>query len=136
VKALEKALFKAAIGMDYMSESDYPLEVALAGNVPARAPTAAKVAVEFGFPAGSPVEEVKFDDWFDRLDSYLDPAPKAQFDALRAVLSTELTSLRVVRVGLQPRDSQGNLVGTIAVIVIGRDAWGDYVGVVTYSVET
>ncbi|HET7459336.1 MAG TPA: nuclease A inhibitor family protein [Gemmatimonadaceae bacterium] len=129
----------AAAGLVYSSEGDRPfeyVELAPPSALDAGAPiTAALVARLAGAARDARIEERTLDAFLARHRDRVDPADVAsqalrpRYDALARTLRDTLGGLRVVRVSVP---------GTAEVrcFVVGRDARGAVVGLVTTAVET
>ncbi len=125
-------LERAADGLLYTSESDYPFEyVFLASD--ARAPlTADAFRTAAGFPPDSAVEERTLDDALARHIERVDPADSAavalvpRYRALRRTLGTAVRDARVFRVGRV----------VVRCYFVGVDARGNVVGLATTAIET
>ncbi|MFN7134399.1 MAG: nuclease A inhibitor family protein, partial [Myxococcales bacterium] len=120
----------AVDGLLFMSESDYPFDyVQFPGAGKASAQDLAKL---LGRPAGTPVEQRSMDDFFNprtQPQSWWEPEQHVdaqKYRQLRQTLEGNLTDLRVVRVGEIE----------IGVYLVGRNRFGDLVGVRTTSIET
>ncbi len=130
--ATRRRLERAAAGLVYTSESDYPFTyVAFAAD--AAAPlTEAAFRRAAGVPADSAVEARTLDEFFARHIERVDPNDAAavalvpRYRALRRALRTSVRGARAFRVG--------GVV--IRCYVVGVDARGDVVGLATTAVET
>ncbi len=95
-------------------------------------PTAASLLEAEGLPSTTPVETITLDDLFDPFveadpsASAEDRAEAERYRDLVDLLSSELTDVRVYRVGETDID----------VYVLGKDPCGDWVGLKTHVVET
>jgi hypothetical protein len=130
--ATRSRLERAADGLLYASESDYPFEyVYLAG------PFSGPLTVELfraaaGVPEGVPVEATSLDAFFARHVERADPNDAAaqslvpRYRRLETTLRTALHDTRVFRVGEV----------LIRCYVVGTDSAGNAVGLATWAVET
>lgn len=116
-----KALREATAGLEYPSESDAPFEVF---RWPGNAGGSAREAVA-AHAGARKIEEVGVDEFFKQLEGSEDAE---RFRQLRRVLESQLSGLKIFRVG----------VGEVKVDVylVGRARSGDWVGLHTVSVET
>lgn len=126
------ALERAADGLLYTSESDYPF-VYFFHPGPVRAPlTVASFRAALAIAADSPVEAITIDEFFARHIERVDPA-----DSVAVALVPRYVALReTVRRTL--RDPLVFRVGRIAIdcYVVGIDRHGDIVGLTTIAIET
>jgi hypothetical protein len=125
-------LERAAAGLLYTSESDYPFTyVFRAAAVPA------PLAVEdfrraFGIPPDAPVEVVSLDDFLARHIERVDPndpvaiALVPRYRVLRETLRHAVDGVRVFRVGQIAIDCY----------LVGTDRAGNVVGLTTVAIET
>ena len=125
---LLRRLGEAARDLLVPSESDFPLTPHRWGAAP---PTPDALRAAPALPADAPVEETSVDDFFAPLIEPADPDDVAQADAVRyrqvvGVLRDHLQDLRVYRVGRV----------SIDVLVLGRHATGECLGLRTKLVET
>ena len=109
----------------------------------AAAATLADFMAHLGVPASRPAEEIGLRSFFgyrSEHDSSESPAEAAEVDrqaALEALLGQKLIDVKVYRIGDPQASWSGNwILGAIDVYVVGRDRWGNLVGVKTTSVET
>ncbi len=129
---LEQTLTEAARDLLYPSESDYPFEYFAWDLSEGNPLTDAQVRKYTDRGADTPVKEVPFADFFDRLtqvkDWYGDEEKRTaeQFATLRDKLGQLLADLRVFRVGTVEID----------VYIVGKSPSGKWVGLRTKSVET
>jgi hypothetical protein len=117
-----KALREAAKGLTYPSETDAPFDVLVAAGDAKPASSPEELVARLGGASGK-VEEVPVDKFFGELDATDDVQ---RYRALRRVLESTLSGLRVLRVGSVKLD----------VYVIGRTRSGVWAGLHTTSVET
>lgn len=128
------ALPEEAIPLTYPSESDRPLSV-VAWEVSDL--TLETLRQQLSLPPDSPIEERTVESFFDRVTCDSPAVTCAwqgadaeilsrQYRALRELLTTQLTNLKVYRVGQVEID----------VYVLGQYIPGTYVGVTTQVVET
>jgi hypothetical protein len=125
-------LKRAARGLTFQSESDYPVEpFTMKGE--GRQSLSAKDLIEAEhLPAGSAVKELNLDGFFGNAmqeQEWQDAAQRksaGRFRKLVQTLKENLTDIKVYRIG----DVEA------AVYVIGRSASGDFAGVKTRVVET
>ena len=126
------ALERAADGLLYTSESDYPF-VYYSHAGPVRAPlTIATFRAALAIPAESPVEAITIDEFFARHIERVDPA-----DPVAVALVPRYVTLReTIRQAV--RDPLVFRVGRIAIhcYVVGTDRYGDVVGLTTIAIET
>lgn len=121
-----KELARAAEGLWYMSESDYPLEPMRLGGTDE--PSHERLRELAGADADARVETRSLEGFFRdeaAVRSGGRPAPASFRDLLRA-LRENLSDVKVYRVGDV----------NIAVYVLGRSAGGSWLGVSTRVVET
>ncbi len=130
---LSGALRPVTTGLLWPSETDRPVIPVSLGRAPSpRQNVLAALRTALGEGATTPVERRAFAAQFDQLTSNFDPADPAsvaraqRFGQLRAVLEAQLTDLEVFRLGGTRKD----------VYVLGRDAQGQWVGVMSGVVET
>jgi hypothetical protein len=132
VAAVRRRLERAADGLLYTSESDYPFTFY---HAPARTSAPLTVAAfrdAAGVPADSLVEEVSLDEFFARHIERVDPNDPAavalvpRYEALKRELRATVRQPRVFR------------VGRIAVrcYAVGVDAFGNVTGLETMAIET
>lgn len=134
-------LERAAAGLTYMSESDYPFEfVAVpaasgthpSGARPRGALDEAALRAAFAIHPGRAVASVSLDDFFARHIDRVDPADAAaralvpRYRALKRTVHAVTGATRVLRVG----DVE------IRCYLVGVDTWGNVVGLATTSIET
>lgn len=119
-------LARAADGLWYMSESDYPLEpVRLEGP---GEPSQGRLRELAGAGADARVETRSLEDFFRdaaAVRAGARPTP-ASFGAVLRALGENLTDIRVYRIGDV----------NIAIYALGRSARGNWLGVSTRVVET
>lgn len=125
-------LTRAASGLLYLSESDYPFEFAFAA-APRRGPLdAALLRASFGIAADEPIEVVSLDTFFARHIEHVDPADRTaralvpRYRALKRALHRLTGATVVYRVGRL----------AIRCYVVGTDAWGNVFGLATTAIET
>lgn len=119
-------LRRAADGLWYMSESDYPLEAVRFGG--AEEPGPERLRELAGADAGARVETRSLEEFFRDgagVRAGEPPAP-ASFDGVLRALRENLTDLRVYRIGEV----------NIPVYVLGRAGSGNWLGLRTRVVET
>ena len=131
-ESIQRRIERAADGLLYTSESDYPLEYfATAADVDGPL-TIAGFRDAVGVPADSVVEEISLDAFFARHIEAADPNdPVAQalvprYERLKSTLERSVRAPRVFRVGRI----------LIRCYVVGTDAAGNVVGLTTFAVET
>jgi len=131
-EATRRRLERAAAGLLYTSESDYPFEYVFFA-VDTRAPlTEAAFRAIAGVPADSLVEERTLDDFFARHIERVDPGDSAavalvpRYESLKRVIRTSVRGVRVYRVGQI----------AIRCYVVGVDARGNVIGLATKAIET
>jgi hypothetical protein len=114
------ALREATAGLEYPSESDAPFDVFRwpGGGGSAREAVAAHAGAR-------KIEEVTVDEFFQQLEGSEDAD---RFRQLRRVLESQLSGLKIFRVGA------GEV--KVDVYLVGRARSGDWVGLHTVSVET
>jgi hypothetical protein len=131
-RAVRRRLERAAAGLLYTSESDYPFDYV---DLPAAADaplTVAAFRTAAGVPADVDVEERTLDDFFARHIERVDPSDPAavalvpRYRALRNALRTSVRGARVFRVGRV----------VVRCYVVGVDRRGHVVGLATTAVET
>jgi hypothetical protein len=131
---LLKELKKLTKGLEFQSESDYPVEplVILAKGKPS---LSVQDIIEFtkkGTSSAGAVKELDFDQFFSAATEEQDwQSPEERevverFQALVKTLKENLSDIKVYRVG----DTEAD------VYVLGRTADGDFAGVSTQVVET
>ncbi|MBD0258316.1 MAG: nuclease A inhibitor family protein [Cytophagales bacterium] len=129
---LEQTLTEAAKDLLYPSESDYPFEYFTWDLSEGNPLSEAQVRKYTDRGSDTPVKEVPFTDFFDRLTQVKDwngdeeKRTTEQFAALRNKLGQLLADLRVFRVGTVEID----------VYIVGKSPSGKWVGLRTRSVET
>lgn len=130
--SVERRLVRAAEGLYYTSESDYPFELFVRPAAATAPLTITGFRVAAGVPADSLVEEIALDDFLARHIELADPEdPAAQalvprYRHLRTTIRTALRDPRVFRVGRV----------LIRCYVVGVDDAGGLVGLTTWAVET
>jgi len=130
--ATRQRLERAATGLLYTSESDFPFTY-VALPAAAHAPlTEATFRAAAGVPVDSPVEQRTIDEFFARHIERVDPSDAAavalvpRYRRLREVLRTSVRGATVFRVGQI----------AIRCYIVGVDHRGHVVGLVTTAVET
>lgn len=124
---LEASIARSCIGLVYVSETDAPIEPFFVQNA-ADEPIADVLKKQFS----GECSEADADDFFARLTTdqeWHTPLQKRtvkKFRALRNLLRSNLTDLRVYRFGRIRVD----------ILAVGRDANGDLAGIQTRAVET
>lgn len=132
IDRLRSTLATATDGLLFQSESDYPFDFFLAQGAGAASPTAGQFGELLGAPGGASVETRDFAQFFDRLTLAQDwwdegrRADAVKYAALRSALERELTELQIFQVGEIE----------VGLYLVGRNAYGDLVGVSTVSIET
>jgi hypothetical protein len=123
-------LARAAEGLWYMSESDYPLEtVSLEG---ADEPTPERLRELAGAGAEASVETRSLEEFFRRdgvrmhAEGSVEAARPASFDGVIRALRENLSDIKVYRIGEV----------NIPVYILGRSARGNWLGLSTRVVET
>lgn len=130
---LATALEQPLAGLRWPSETDRPVYAVSLGPAPSsrRSPVNA-LREALGESKDTPVEVRDFQETFARLTAVDDPDDPAavkrarQFGAVRDALAASLTDLKVLRVGARDID----------VYVLGKDASGRWVGVMSGVAET
>jgi hypothetical protein len=126
------ALERAADGLLYTSESDYPFVYFFHQGPVASPLTVAGFRAALAIPADSPVEAITIDAFFARHIERVDPAdPVAvalvpRYVALRETIRQTLHDPLVFRVGLIAIDCY----------VVGTDRYGNIAGLTTIAIET
>jgi hypothetical protein len=130
--ALRERIERAAEGLTYASESDRPFEYVFFPGAGDRPPGAGAFAAIVGAAPAEPAEERSLDDFFARHAETADPYDaeaqriRPRYEALRALLGTELRGATVYRVGRVE----------VACWVVGGDGRGNLAGVRTVAIET
>ena len=133
--SLEALCREEGVAVLFPSESDYPFDVMLLEGAGQSKPTASQFRAAAGLPAGTKVDTEALSTLmkpFATLDmgspDYDDgqKATAQRMLALRDVLQKDLTDIQVFRTGSR----------AIGVYIMGRNAYGDLVGVHTTSIET
>lgn len=142
---LRAALESATNGMIWMSESDDPFTYVQYDGAAANVASVDDFRRVLGVEAGRPAQERTLADtlgWRVRHEPGESPEEAAEVDrhiALQRLLESNLTDIRVYRVGspdaLASHDGS-DIYGEIHVYIVGRNAYGDLVGLKTISVET
>lgn len=132
VGAVRRRLKRAAYGLLFTSESDYPFAF-YHRRVRAKAPlSVAAFRAAAGVPADSLVEEVSLDDFLARHIERVDPNDAAavalvpRYAALKRELRTSVREPRVFRVGRV----------VVWCYLVGVDAFGNVTGLETVAIET
>jgi hypothetical protein len=124
------ALSKAIEGLLYMSESDYPVEVIRWDGSERLSPEYLRRAA--GANSSAKVEESTLDEFFripageQEWKGEAQLAEAKRYQCLRSLLEENLTDIKVYRVGEI----------NIFILVVGRSAEGNWLGVSTQAVET
>ena len=128
---LVRELERLTLGLLFISESDFPLNVVV-WRQPGAPPSARRLAALTGEPHPDLVQEMTIDQFFRNATT---PRPWHDADEQTVVrryagvvhfLKTRLTSVRVFRFGRL----------TIHAYVIGTDPGGDWIGLATTQIET
>ena len=125
-------LEKAASGLLFPSESDYPFTPYAFPGAPGAEPTPAALLEAERLPSDTLVETITVADLFDPFAHAEDDAPEEdkaeaeRYRALMELLARELTDLRVYRVGRVDID----------VYILGKAPSGAWLGLKTHVVET
>lgn len=135
-------LERAAAGLQYTSESDYPFEFVAASAPPGRVRPSgdglrdgvdeAALRAAFGMPADEAIEAVSLDDFFARHIERVDPADRTaralvpRYRALKRTVHAVTGATRVYRVGRVQ----------VRCYLVGTDPWGNVIGLATTAVET
>ena len=137
-ETLRERLEEAARGLVYSSEGDNPFEY-VAVDAPAEAPPVSAerlVALLAGHVEGDRVEERTLDNFFRRHIETSDPydsqaqAIRPRYEALREVLRSALSGVRVVRL------TRAADRAVVRCFLVGRDRAGRIVGLATSAIET
>ena len=129
---LLETLEKAASGLLFPSESDYPLTPYQLVGAEGAEPTPAALLKAEHLPSDTLVETITVADLFNPFAeapddaSAEDRAEAERYRALVELLTRELTDLRVLRVGRVDID----------VFILGKDSSGVWLGLKTHVVET
>lgn len=132
VEATRRRLERAAAGLLYTSESDYPFDYVFFAADERPSLTEAAFRAAAGVPADSVVEERSLDDFFARHIERVDPADSVavalvpRYRALKRTIRASVRGVRVFRVGQI----------AIRCYVVGIDARGNVVGLATTAIET
>ena len=113
-------LIQASAGLLYPSETDAPFDPF---HWPAGPVQSAQEAIAAHAGKAQKIEQMALGDFFAELDASDDAG---RFDQLRRTLQSQLTDVRVLRVGAV----------RINVYLIGKTRDGDWAGLHTISVET
>lgn len=122
-------LVDACRGLVFISETDADIQPFVCGETRSRSLRSYLEALQI---EGKEVEEVSYENFFDRLTTEkdwhraLDKKRTRQFSKLRNVLEESLEDLRVIRVGRIRID----------IYIVGIDANGRLAGVKTNAIET
>jgi hypothetical protein len=127
-----RRLERAADGLLYTSESDYPFTYVSRSAGPPAADRVAAFRAAFAVPPAAPVQVVSLDDFFTRHIERVDPA-----DSVALALVPRYVRLRET-LRASARDVRVYRVGTIAIdcYAVGTDASGNWVGLQTVAIET
>jgi hypothetical protein len=131
---LMRRITEAAVGLVYSSESDRPF---VPFSLPASAappwpPEPRAFARMVGAQGGDPVVEQSLDAFFRRHIELVEPADEAawrllpRYDALKRLLETELSDVRVFRIGRVQ----------VHCFIVGRDVDCHILGLTTVAIET
>ncbi len=113
----------ASQGLLFPSESDFPFEPLRLG---AAEPSPASLLAALGRAADTPVETITPAELFEPLIETLEGEEADRYRGLVELLSSELSDVRVYRVGRTDID----------IFVVGRDSSGEWLGLSTKAVET
>ncbi len=119
-----EALRQASAGLLYPSESDVPFDV-FHWDEPGLAQFSAEDVVGFHIKKGRTIEEVAIDPFFAAIEGAWDGD---KLELLRHTLQTQLTRLRIFRVGVGETE--------VDIYLLGQIATGSWAGLHTVSVET
>lgn len=144
---LKGELERAADGLLHMSETDAPFTWFQLDGAAGQVTTAAQLKAKLGVPASRPADtstvERVLGGWrADPTQPGDDPAAEAvraaKYRELRRLLESNLTNLRVLRVGVDGSilGQDGDVLGGIDVYIIGDTPHGDVVGIKTFVAET
>lgn len=117
------ALKKASRGLEFISESEAPLEPFLWEDGGAAKMTNKRLRELAGEEGGAAVEQQSLDDFFLAVP----PEDKEKFDKLAAVLKEQLSGVQVYKVGDEAEKQ---------VYIVGRTKDGHWAGLKTSVVET
>lgn len=115
-------------GLLYSSESDRPFEIVSYTNASA----SQNLLQELSLPLDTPIREVTVEKFFENLTKNEDwhgdeeKAKVAKYTQLQNFLKTNLTDVRVYRVGETE----------VGIYIVGKSSDGMWTGLRTYSVET
>jgi hypothetical protein len=129
-KSFPRRLARACEGLNYVSETDSAVEPLFGGE--ARSTSASDVLAAVGVSVPNNTDERDYEKFFARLSDQKDWFGASQrknaqrFEALKHLLESELSDLRVFRVG--------KVQNTIYILGVGRD--GKIAGVKMDAVET
>lgn len=130
--ATRRRLERAAAGLLYTSESDYPFDYVFFPATASAPLTVAAFRDAAGVPTDSLVEELTLDAFFARHIERVDPNDAAavalvpRYRALKRTIRASVRGARVFRVGRI----------AIRCYVVGVDARGNVVGLATTAIET
>jgi hypothetical protein len=129
---IKLALERAAAGLLYTSESDYPFVYFFHQGPVARPLTVATFRAALAIRAATPVEVISLDAFFARHIERVDP-----YDSVAVSLVPRYVALRET-IRTVVRDPVVFRVGTIAIdcYVVGTDRDGNIVGLTTIAIET
>lgn len=143
---LKGDLERAADGLLHMSETDAPFTWFQLDGAGGQANTVAQLKARLGVPANRPADtstvERVLGGWrADPSQPGEEPAAEAiraaKYVELRRLLESNLTNLRVLRIGVDgSMMSGGDVMGGIDVYIIGDTPHGDVVGIKTFVAET
>lgn len=119
-----QALRKASAGLMYPSESDVPFDV-FRWETSGSPQAFARDAVAFHVEKGRAIEEIAIEPFFSEIAGALDPHKLSE---LRRTLQTQLSGLRIFRVGVGEAE--------VDIYLLGQISGGYWAGLHTRSVET
>jgi len=143
---LKGELERAADGLLHMSETDAPFTWFQLDGAAGQTNSVAQLKAKLGVPADRPADSSTVDrvlgGWrADPTQPGDEPAAEAiraaKYVELRRLLESNLTNLRVLRIGVDgSMMSGGDVMGGIDVYIIGDTPHGDVVGIKTFVAET
>lgn len=144
---LKADLERAADGLLHMSETDAPFTWFQLDGAAGQVNTVLQLKAKLGVPADRPADtstvERVLGGWrADPSQPGDDPAAEAiragKYRELRRLLESNLTNLRVLRIGVDGSllGHDGDVLGGIDVYIIGDTPHGDVVGIKTFVAET
>lgn len=143
VARVRDAIEASASSLWYVSEADYPYDYVFAPRAAAAADSLDSFRDYLGVSDSRPAEESTLDDFFGHRvvhqpgETAVEHDDVVRHQALKQAIEANLTGIKVYRVGGPSSTlSSGSILGTIDVWVVGRDAFGNLVGIRTTSVET